>query len=245
MMVMFLLMLVLLLAVGGLSHAEAEDANASLVFDVVIGPNMPNMTFSVTKTGQRDEDGIDYNLYDLVISETADPSKVVQTISFSSIMAPEPELVTLIDLNFDGIYDLDITYDRAVSNVLHIFYLWDTQSGQYVEKTLGNLELGNYTQYPEAQIIHSYEQDSAATGTDSIYQWQNGELVLLRRLETNVSTEGDKYFVRLVDFSNGAETVLIDEKDLDADTYLNGFESRDTALWDGITQGTIEESGNG
>lgn len=245
MIIMFVIITALLFVVSGISetnHSKAEvSGDALLQFDAVIADALPEVTFTFTHAGTvPDAEFIQANLYDVTIAEKANPANILQSFSCTSIHMPDPEyFARLIDLNFDGCLDLDIAFFRAATNTEHRYYLWDESLHGYTEQTLGNMTLSWYTLYPETKIISSYVHDSAATGVSEIYQWIDGELILMRRMATSqdYADGGNTYSVQLTDYATGTPVLCIDETGIPAETFLAGSGQREEQLWQGIIPG--------
>ncbi len=246
---MLLIALAMLPIVAGaeesLADVEFVDGQ-SLRFSAQIGGELPQMTFTIKKTG---ESGAEYDrvyIYEATIAEKANPDKVFQTFTIKSEQLLDPDyFLHLVDLNFDGYLDIDISYYRAASNEVHRFYLWDMQLNQYVEAELGNLEVSWYTLFPEDKMIYRYYHDSAMTGISEVYQYTGSQLKLLRTVDTTGSSANlESHQLVVTDYSTGAAVVTRDEQ-LTADALLNLLQSGelDDLLWDGISHAALDTVG--
>ncbi|NNF80687.1 MAG: hypothetical protein HKN05_21900 [Rhizobiales bacterium] len=98
--------------------------------------------------------------------------------------------VLFMDFNFDGLEDLGVMeFLPAGANVPYKFYLFDPVRGKFVE----NAALSAVTS-PEVQSekkqISSHWQDGAARYGHDLYQWMEGTLTLLSRVEQNYTDSG-------------------------------------------------------
>ena len=83
------------------------------------------------------------------------------------------------DINFDGYMDLVYLTTLGATNAYHSFWVWDEEQGQFCEKG----GLFNPIFDAGTRIISSYVHYTAASGVQSYWRWENGELVALRRIE--------------------------------------------------------------
>ncbi len=98
--------------------------------------------------------------------------------------------VLFMDFNFDGLEDLGVMeFLPAGPNVPYKVYLFDPAKGKFIE----NAALSALTS-PEVQTkkkqISSHWRDGAARSGHDLYQWINGTLTLVSRVEQNYSDSG-------------------------------------------------------
>ena len=159
-------MVAMLLACTGV-EAMAQEAYE---MRGTIAPGMPEMTFTVTDTGERPEDGaMRENL--LALQITASDSGFSQTLTYAaSISTDSPAVAELVDFNFDGYRDLALCVGLG-NNAYSIMALWNAEEGRF-DAPYQELELGNYVLYPEHHAIFTYEKDGALYYRMTLYGWE-------------------------------------------------------------------------
>lgn len=85
-----------------------------------------------------------------------------------------------VDADFDGNMDFYFPCQVGANNGFYSFWLWDGETGTFIEEKAGLGSLSYPYFEPEEKLIRSHMLDSATCSTDFIYTWREGELVCLR-----------------------------------------------------------------
>lgn len=97
----------------------------------------------------------------------------------------------ILDVNFDGYSDFTYLYARGIQVEMYHCMLWDEEQGLFVELPV-YAEIPSPNVRPESRTIVGWSRDSGAgNGTTPVYQWVDGELVCVRRIETFLKDWGD------------------------------------------------------
>lgn len=111
----------------------------------------------------------------------------------------------LIDLNFDGMADMQLTVAQGEAGPIYASYLWDAETEKYVYHTkLSTLQgveaiasLGILTSREHILTIDPATDDTPEfeirTDAYIIYEWQNGKLVDVYRKKLTYYEESDIY----------------------------------------------------
>ena len=89
----------------------------------------------------------------------------------------------LLDANFDGYMDFCYTWFLAATNKNDSLWIWDEEAGKFIceGEFLGHgLALDE-----ETELIYTYVHNSASSGVESIFRWEDEELVCVRRIEVH------------------------------------------------------------
>lgn len=89
---------------------------------------------------------------------------------------PEPQLLLrAVDANFDGYDDIEVFGWMPNNTVPYFYWLWDAGAKQYAYR----FRLQGPTIDPETETLSAEYRESAAASWKDVYQWRDGELVLL------------------------------------------------------------------
>lgn len=97
--------------------------------------------------------------------------------------------VQVVDANFDGYLDFGSMYAMGNQPIYYDFWLWDQEQGCFVqEPSLSQVSDPQFD--PADQIVSGYARGgfAGAAGEHVFYQWIDGQLTLIRRVETSVET---------------------------------------------------------
>lgn len=116
---------------------------------------------------------------DGTVSQTFDLS------AFGGVMAPRG--LTWEDLNCDGYPDLYADKWTAANNWAYACWLWDPEAGQYrYSEELSALPSPVFSW----RTVTANAHEGAAWNWTSLYRWEDGELVEIRRMEPFQETDG-------------------------------------------------------
>lgn len=119
----------------------------------------------------------------LSVWDPANPEEPVQIqeIDWETVHYGEHQVV---DVNFDGYSDFTYLYARGIQVELYHCMLWDEEQGLFVELPV-YAEIPSPYVDPATETITGWSRSSGAgDGTTPIYQWVDGELVCVRKIET-------------------------------------------------------------
>ena len=104
----------------------------------------------------------------------------IQEIDWETVHYGEHQIV---DVNFDGYSDFTYLFYRGIQVEKYHCMLWDEEQGLFVELPVYT-EIPSPHIRPEAQTITGWSRASGAgDGTTPVYQWVDGELVCVRKIE--------------------------------------------------------------
>lgn len=104
-----------------------------------------------------------------------EPVQVIETTMISGFLK-----LKAVDADFDGDMDFYFPCQVGANNGFYSFWLWDGETGTFIEEKAGLGSLSYPYFEPEEKLIRSHMLDSATCSTDFIYTWREGELVCLR-----------------------------------------------------------------
>ena len=105
----------------------------------------------------------------------------IQEIDWETVHYGEHQVV---DVNFDGYSDFTYLYARGIQVELYHCMLWDEEQGLFVELPV-YAEIPSPYVDPATETITGWSRSSGAgDGTTPVYQWVDGELVCVRKIET-------------------------------------------------------------
>lgn len=182
--------------------------------------------FWVTMEGGETDVSQDFAAH-LAVWDPQDLSKPLQTME----QEIDPFLfgkVQVVDVNFDGYPDFGSMYAMGNQPIYYDFWLWNQEQGCFVQEPA--LSQVSDPQFDSAgQTVSGYARNgfAGAAGEHVFYQWIDGQLTLIRRVETSVET--------------GAEdTVVLTVEDREAEEMKEVF--RQTySLSDGSWQAPCEQ----
>lgn len=106
-----------------------------------------------------------------------EPVQVIETTMISGFLK-----LKAVDADFDGDMDFYFPCQVGANNGFYSFWLWDGETGTFIEEKAGLGSLSYPYFEPEEKLIRSHMLDSATCSTDFIYTWREGELVCLRNV---------------------------------------------------------------
>ena len=152
----------------------------------------------------------------LLVHDCEDSGQILQEIGLVSLAGTDHILTSLRmeDVNFDGFSDLIIpTSDNGAPNAYSVVYLWDNEETQF--KYQAELsKLSNLQVNAAQKTLQSFEHNSAAESVTTVYDWQDGILTPLSKVE--VVLENDTLIQRTYERDDNGELALVDEVPLDA-----------------------------
>jgi len=90
------------------------------------------------------------------------------------------ELVSLVDMNFDGFLDLQIPESLGSINTYYACYLWNPEKNLF-EKNEALEEIASPQFHEDAKEIFSFCHGSATDNVETLYAWREERLTLLWR----------------------------------------------------------------
>lgn len=127
----------------------------------------------------------------------AKSGELVQTLTFDSLEDAErsKELFTIGDMNFDGAADIRLPSYFGAYSVTYYCWLWDAEANAFVlNEQLSGLMMPSFDEV--AKTVSEYRHISAAESTQVVYDWGNGALQELSRVETCFADDGVTLVVR-------------------------------------------------
>ncbi len=191
------------------------------VFEVPTGGKLG--TVLVTK--ERGDDGLRLEIY-----SEEDHSNKIQSIVVEDGMF---DWTQTVDVNFDNYMDFGIMYSMGASNSYWHYWCWNEADGHFEEEPALS-ELCEPFFDAETQIISSYTNYSVASGVQTYWQWREGELTLIRRIETHYpewDKENTTQILTVEDTVNGELTEVY--RGIFGDPN-NGEIYEEAALWDDL-----------
>jgi hypothetical protein len=134
------------------------------------------------------------------------------------------ELVSPVDMNFDGFLDLQIPESLGSINAYYACYLWNPEKSLF-EKNEALEEIPSPQFHQDTKEIFSFCHGTATDNVEALYAWRNGTLTLLWR-KTQSYAEDSGWFVITEESLKEDGTLGIDfersfsEEELDR--YLQG-----------------------
>ena len=95
--------------------------------------------------------------------------------------------IDFIDVNFDGYKDINIlagpngNWDQH-----HIYFVWDSDSGRFIDDPYGLIDLGLPTFDEENQLVHSMRRASAADHWFYTHRYVDGDLITIEEVSLNL-----------------------------------------------------------
>lgn len=168
------------------STAQAPTATplpegvTTISYDQSIGADLPVYRFELDL---KDNGNSNYTALEIRIVNTQD-NTLIQTItpaensltSNDPLSEAYPDQFKVEDMNFDGYADMRLMeFMPAVPNTPYYYWLWDAQTGQFVDKTAdyGRISSPEFNQ--EKQQIYSYQRHYAAAYTEWVYEIIDGK----------------------------------------------------------------------
>ena len=126
--------------------------------------------------------------------DRSDRTAPIQTIETDGVTTRCREL---LDANFDGHTDFCYTWYRGAKNDTCSLYTWDEEKGQFcfIKQFLGTLEVNE-----ESRTLYNWTSGSMSSGTREEFQWENGELICLRKIAWTNPLEDDLQNIELVTY---------------------------------------------
>lgn len=158
-----------------LEEQPMDDTHDAFLVDT--GGRMGTLLVTVEKGTEQGE--FEYPIR-LFVWDPADMSRPMQTFESATIVFGGE---TVVDVNFDGYQDFTYLYWAGIQATLEQCWRWDEEQGLFVEEP----EYANIyapVADPETRTIYGWNRYSGASeGESTFYQWVNGELVCVRRIE--------------------------------------------------------------
>lgn len=200
---------------------------------------LPEMTFTIEDTGERNEE----DEHMLLLRVEAEDGGYGQEMRYPSLETVDGyvELARLDDVNFDGVLDLVLTHAQGASNGYVLVAPWLPEAGRFSEPVEG-IRLCNYVLYPQQRHILSTEKDGAASYRHQSYAWVGGTLTLLSEGVMERVESSGRMRERLVKYDgDGAVRVCWDDE-YPSDWYIRVWEERwrvmESAMIDGAQRPT-------
>lgn len=150
------------------------------------------------------------------------------------------------DVNMDGYADLAFIRITGATDALASHYLYDPQTGLFTYRAeLDLMSIYRCDLYPQGKYILNYLHDGAATGTWALYQWQDGNLMLLARaslLPPQDQTSGERLQAKVEMLASDGWQTVYDQtfKDMSAEVWQLYYDEILENLWNGVEPGTAE-----
>lgn len=162
-----------------------------------------------------------------------DPAKMerpIQTYSEEFMMGVAPEFHHAADANFDGFQDFGYLYCAGNQPNYWRWWLWDEEQGQF-EYYAPLIEVSQPVFDAERQVVTGWARNSAVAGVHTIYRWLDGELTLLRRIETHYPEDDNTQLATVEDLIDG-QMVVVYRKEWDLTTIKEGTPLVDWSWYD-------------
>ena len=116
----------------------------------------------------------------LSVWNPADMSRPIQTRDWMTLDFGDNRVV---DVNFDGYSDFICLYARGVQAEIFHCMRWDEEEGLFAEEP-EFAKISSPGIDPETRTIYGWNRESGAgDGVTTFHQWEDGELVCIRRIE--------------------------------------------------------------
>ena len=103
------------------------------------------------------------------------------------------------DMNFDGYEDIRlIFYVPASPNISYTCWLWDKDEGLYVENP--DFRIFDPVFDHENQLVYSYARGSATDHYENVYQYIDGKLTKIKKIETGYVNPNDTENTYLMEY---------------------------------------------
>ena len=109
------------------------------------------------------------------------------------------------DANFDGHQDFGYMYAMGNQPTYWNYWLWDEEQAQFVY-CAPLAEISDPVFDEQRQVVTGYNRSSAMSGVDTISRWIDGELVLVREIETHYPEDDGTQFMTVKDLIDGQMT---------------------------------------
>lgn len=117
--------------------------------------------------------------------------------------------VKLVDANFDGIVDLEVRDQPMVYLSTSHFWLYNAETRQFQADTF-LAKLYGISFLPEQKMVHSYYHIGVSEFGHSLWQWQDGKLVMVisETVMDNMHDGGDDFY--LLEVRSGNDMIEVD-----------------------------------
>ncbi len=126
-------------------------------------------------------------------------TETIQRIPYDQETAREAEefsvdLVSLVDMNFDGFQDLQILQSLGSANAYYACYLWNFEKNLFEEnEALEEIASPNF--HKDTKEISSFCHGSATDNVEALYAWRNGRLTVLRRKTQSYAKDSERFVI--------------------------------------------------
>ena len=173
----------------------------------------------------------------LSVWDASDLTTPIQTMKEEGATTHRREI---FDANFDGDMDFSYIWASGAKNDNFGLYIWNEEEGRF---SPGRNFLGHLKIDEEGETVRISSNGAGTAGTVQIFQWIDGELFCVRRIERHCpETEGEKItqLLTVEEYGNGEwteierkicgeETLIYDEASLWYDLNYHGEEKE--TLW--------------
>lgn len=132
----------------------------------------------------------EFGIRDITFSvwNPAEMEEPIQTFSAEVMMGVAPEFHHVVDANFDDFQDFGYLFHAGNQPNYWHYWLWNEEQAQFTY-CASLIEISQPVFHADRQIVTGWARNSAASGVTTFYQWINGELTLLRKIERHYPTE--------------------------------------------------------
>lgn len=173
----------------------------------------------------------------LSVWDASDLTTPIQTMREEGATTHRREI---FDANFDGDMDFSYIWASGAKNNDFGLYIWDEEEGRF---SPGRNFLGHLKVDEEGETVRIASNGAGTAGTVQIFQWIDGELSCVRRIERHYPETGGEKITQLLtveEYGNGEwteierkicgeETLIYDEASLWYDLNYHGEEKE--TLW--------------
>lgn len=138
----------------------------------------------------------------------SDDNTLLQELEFQSDLSDDQTYLETEDFDFDGQDDLRVNLTAGTPNVQYAVWLYDTDTNEFVYNSAFSA-LVSPVPDAESHTIKSFQHVSATDSISEIYQYNEGNLVIVQRV--TITAEGDQF--RYVEYQIGESGDLVKQRD--------------------------------
>ena len=121
--------------------------------------------------------------------------------------------MTTPDINFDGWPDLLLIASQGLQNVYYDGWLWDPETGRYVYEPQVR-ELSSPVFNPKTRLVTTYEHGSATDHVSAVWDWANGRLREIERVEQSYHDDTGLFTIRTYRLDSDGNLSLVSTETL-------------------------------
>lgn len=159
-------------------------------------------------------DHVEENQSHIQVWDPADLSAPLQTMEQELETSSFFGVSEVVDANFDGYPDFGCLRFMGNQPTYWNYWLWDPEAGQFVEEP-ALAEVCSPEFDSAEQVVRSYMRGGYAglVGTHAFYRWEDGNLVCVRRTDSQVlpgeTSDQDRVLLTVEDRVDGALTEVV------------------------------------